>query len=93
MKKELNSRKIITRYADLKKGTRGYQRQIELIRLQAIALRRERLYKAALKRRDETEIAARQEDIDSLIEFVDLEIEVKVKEVQEEEIELIKKVT
>lgn len=53
------------------KGTRGYQRQIELIRLQYSLEERQAM--AALKRRDET-VAARQEDIDSLIEFVDLEI-------------------
>jgi hypothetical protein len=53
------------------KGTRGYQRQIELIRLQYSLEERQAM--ASLKRRDET-VAARQEDIDSLIEFVDLEI-------------------
>jgi hypothetical protein len=54
-----------------KEGTRGYNRQIELIRLQYSLEERQAM--AALKRRDET-VAARQEDIDSLIEFVDLEI-------------------
>jgi hypothetical protein len=54
-----------------KEGTRGYQRQIELIERQYSLEQRQAM--AALKRRDET-VAARQEDIDSLIEFVDLEI-------------------
>lgn len=54
-----------------KEGTRGYERQIELIERQYSLEQRQAI--AALKRRDET-VAARQEDIDSLIEFVDLEI-------------------
>jgi len=54
-----------------KEGTRGYERQIELIERQYSLEQRQAM--AALKRRDET-VAARQEDIDSLIEFVDLEI-------------------
>ena len=54
-----------------KEGTRGYERQIELIERQYSLEQRQAM--AALKTRDET-VAARQEDIDSLIEFVDLEI-------------------
>ena len=54
-----------------KEGTRGYERQIELIERQYSLEQRQAM--AALKRRDET-VAARQEDIDSLMEFVDLEI-------------------